>query len=197
MDECLRLIPVKVSIVEQDSLNKGLSIEEIDAAIDSLSSGKSPGIDGLPVEFYKKQKNWITVEILRLYEEEFAKGSLGKDINKGVIKLLPKTRDKILIKNWRPITLLNLSYKILAKALARRITPLVSRFISQTQTRFIQGRYILENLITSWEAMHWAKENGQEVAMILLDFEKAYDRIEWCFFIGMLKAFGFTKKYSD
>ena len=54
MDECLRLIPVKVSAIEQDSLNKGLSIEEIDAAIDSLSNGKSPGIDGLLAEFYKK-----------------------------------------------------------------------------------------------------------------------------------------------
>ena len=59
-----------------------------------------------------------------------------------------------------------------------RIAPLVSRFISQTQTGFIQGRYILENLIIGWEAMHWAKENGQEMAMILLDFEKAFDRIE-------------------
>ena len=97
----------------------------------------------------------------------------------------------------RPITLLNLSYKILAKALAGRIAPLVSRFISKTQTRFIQGRYVLENLITNWEAMHWAKENGQEVAMILLDFEKTYDRIEWCFVIGMLKAFGFPNKYCD
>ena len=76
----------------------------------------------------------------------FLKDLLEKNINKGVIKILPKTRDKTLVKNWRPITLLNLSYKILAKALARRIAPLVSRFISRTQTRFIQGIYILENL---------------------------------------------------
>ena len=99
MDECLRLIPVKVSAVEQDSLNKGLSIEEIVVAVDSLSNGKSPGIDCLPIEFYKKNKNWISVELLRVYEEAFAKRSLGKDINKGVIKLLPKIGDKTLVKN--------------------------------------------------------------------------------------------------
>ena len=154
MDECLRLILVKVSIVEQDSLNKGLLIEEIDATIDSLSNGKSLGIDGLSAKFYKENKNWISVELLRVYEEAFAKGSLGKYINKGVIKLLPKIGDKTLVKNWKLISLLNLSYKLLAKALSKRSAPLVSRFISKTQTRFIQGRYILENLITSWEAMH-------------------------------------------
>ena len=69
-------------------------IEEIDATIDSLSNGKSLGIDGLPAEFYKKNKNWISAELFRVYEEAFAKGSLGKNINKGVIKLLPKTGDK-------------------------------------------------------------------------------------------------------
>ena len=53
----------------------------------------------------------------------------------------------------------------------------------------------MENLITSWEAMNWAKEDGQEVAMILLDFEKASNRIAWGFVIGMLKAFGFLEVY--
>ena len=64
MDECLRLILVKVFAIEQDSLNKGLLIEEIDIAIDSLSNGKSLGIDGLPAKFYKKNKNWISTELL-------------------------------------------------------------------------------------------------------------------------------------
>ena len=86
---------------------------------------------------------------------------------------------------------LNLSYKLIAKFLARRIIDITKKIVFVTQTRFIKGRYILENIITSWEAMNWAKESSQEVAMILLDFEKAYDRVEWPFVLGMLKAFGF------
>ena len=127
---------------------------EIEAAIDSFPNGKSPGLDGFPAEFYKINKSWICLELLGVYEEAFKKGSLGGSINKGVIKLLPKVGDKSLVKNWRPITLLNLSYKILAKVLARRIALLLNKFVSQTQTGFIQGRSILENMITSWEAMN-------------------------------------------
>ena len=93
------------------------------------------------------------------------------------------------MKNWRPITILNISYKIIAKLLANRITKVLDSIILMTQTRFIKGRFILENLVTSWETMHWAKADNQNLAMILLDFEKAYDKIEWHFVIARLKQF--------
>ena len=95
------------------------------------------------------------------------------------------------VKNWRPITLLNISHKIIAKLLANRIAKVLDSIILVTQIGFIKGRFILENLVTNWEAMHWAKADNQNSAMILLDFEKAYDRIEWHFVISMLKQFGF------
>ena len=95
------------------------------------------------------------------------------------------------VKNWRLITLLKISYKVIAKLLANRIAKVLDSIISVTRTGFIKGRFILENLVTSWEAMHWAKANNQNSAMILLDFEKAYDKIEWHFVIAMLKQCGF------
>ena len=80
------------------------------------------------------------------------------------------------MKNWRSITFLNLSYKILAKLLAKRIAGMLNNIVSVSQTGFIKRRYILENLITSWEAMKWGEDSKQNVCMVLLDFEKAYDR---------------------
>ena len=154
MEDCFKLIPLKISKEEQINLSKNISVGEIEAAIDSFPNGKSPGLDGFSAEFYKINKSWIFSELLGVYEEAFKKGSLGGSINKGVIKLFPKVGDKSLVKNWRPITLLNISYKILAKMLARRIALLLNKFVSQTQTGFIQGRSILENMITSWEAMN-------------------------------------------
>lgn len=138
----------------------------------------------------------ITWNGLDLNSWIFIKMSLTKelqalDINRGIIKLLPKGDDKTQVKNWRPIALLNLSSKIVAKVLARRIVGLLNEFISPTQTGFMKGRFILENLITSWDAMHLAKSEGQNVVMLLLVFEKAYNRIEWPFVMGMLQAFGF------
>lgn len=68
---------------------------------------------------------------------------------------------------------------------------ILPKIISTTQTGFVKGRYILENLITCWESLHWAKESGQNGAMLLIDFEKAYDRIEWGYITQMLQSLGF------
>lgn len=132
-----------------------------------------------------------------MYNEAILKGSLGSSINKGTIKLIPKDGDKALIKNWRPITLLNVSYKIMAKMLAMRLEKILPRFICSTQTGFIKGRYILENLITSWETIDWAKVSRQDATMFLLDFKKAYDRVEWGFILLMLESFGFPREFCS
>jgi hypothetical protein len=123
-----------------------------------------------------------------MYKDAYECGSLGINVNRGVIKSLPK---RGFVKNWSPITFQNLSYKIIAKVIARRIADIIKNFVLVTQIGFIKGRYILENLITISEAMYWAKSKEKNVAMVLLDFEKAYDRVELSFIIGILKDFGF------
>lgn len=140
--------------------------------------------------------DWIVDDLFLVYKEALERRSLGKNINKGIIKLLPKEGDKTLIRNWRPITLLNVSYKILAKVLAKRFVNILPKFIN-TQTGFIKGIYILENLITSWEAMEWEKASDQEATMVLLEFEKAYDRVEWAFIRLMLEAFSFLETFCN
>lgn len=80
--------------------------------------------------------------------------------------------------------------------MARRLVNILPKFINNTQTGFIKGGYTLENLITNWEAMEWAKTSNQEVAMVLLDFEKAYDRIE-CAFVRLMEAFGFPDSFCN
>lgn len=132
---------------------------------------------------------------MEVYKEATGKGSLGVDINRGLIKLHLKEGDKALIKNWRPIILLNVSYKILAKMLSIRLENILPRLICNTHMGFIKGKCILENIITSWEAIEWANNSGQEVAMFLLDFEKACDRVEWKCIIMMLKAFSFLEVF--
>ena len=87
-----------------------------------MDNDKSPGMDGLPIEFYKDNLDWIGEELLLFYNDAFDNDSLGINVNRGVIKLLPKVGDRSLVQNQRPITLVNLSHKIIAKVLARRIT---------------------------------------------------------------------------
>ena len=90
---------------------------------------------------------------------------------------------------------MNVVYKILAKVLAIRIEKILPNIINSTHTGFVKGRYILENLITCWEAMNWAKASSQDCAMLLIDYEKAYDRIEWGFIMMMLEALGVPTHY--
>ena len=148
------IIPKKIKDEEAKVLDGGLSVEEIRVAISRIANDKAPGPDGLPIEFYKKNVDWIVPYLLSVYEEAFDRGSLGLELNVGVIKLIPKEGDRLLTNNWRPITLLNVVYKILAKVLAIKIEKILPNVINSTQTGFVKGRYILENFITCWEAMN-------------------------------------------
>lgn len=150
---CMDLIPRKFSRDQVKKLNVPISVQEMNDTILYMANGKSPRADGLRVEFYIKNIDWIAKDLLGVYEEAFEVGTLGKEINKGVIKIFPKSGDKYHVKNQRPVTLLNFSYKILAKLLAKRIVGMLNNIVFVYQTIFIKGRYILENLITSWEAM--------------------------------------------
>lgn len=194
-NRCNNIIPIRISENEALPLKTKISMIEIVDAIKALKDDKAPGPDGLPIEFYKTNIEWVTKDLYDIYTEAFDNDTLGESINMGIVKLIPKDGDKALIKKWRPITLLNVSYKILAKALASRLEKILPKFICSTQIVFIKGRYILENLVTSWESMEWAKTSNQDTTMFLVDFEKAYDRVEWDFILMMLRAFRFPSEF--
>lgn len=127
-------IPQKVNIENSRFLDRLLSIEELERVVFSMSPHKSPGIDGLSVEFYQAMWPHIKEDFHRVYLEAFQQGSLGPNINKGLVKLLPKGKNEDIVAGWRPITLLNTSYKIIAKALATRIRPIVKKIVRPEQT---------------------------------------------------------------
>lgn len=97
----------------------------------------------------------------------------GSDINRDVIKLLSK-EDTSQLRNWKPITLLDMFDKIYAKILTRRVEKVLPKITSPTQIGFLEGKHILDNLLTSWEGMNWAKMSKQNVSMALNIFEKAF-----------------------
>jgi hypothetical protein len=90
---------------------------------------------------------------------------------------------------------LNVSYKIIAKALALKIRHLLPLIVRPEQTGFIKSRYILDNIIAVWEGMEWARQSKQAALFLKIDFAKAYDRIEWPFILAMLQALGFGPQF--
>ena len=109
-----------------------------------------------------------------------------------MITLLPKKdRDIALIKNWRPITLLNQDYKLLSKCIATRICSKLPGLINSDQTGFVKGRYIGENILRLINIMDHVEEEEIPALLVNVDFEKAFDLLEITFVDQCLKKMNF------
>jgi len=122
-------------------------------------------------------------------------GPTLKFINKGMITLIPKFGDHSKLGNWQPITLLGSIYKTLAKILTRKIQVHLPFVIKPNQTSFVMGRSILDNNFLARESLEWAVKSGHDLFLLLLDFEKAFDKIEWGFFFPALSKLGISPKW--
>jgi hypothetical protein len=171
-------------------LIKELILKKVQDAISAMPKGKEPRCDGIPTEFFQEFINELSPTLLQAFSAMLRNGETSKLINKGLITLIPKSGDHAKLANWHPITLLGSLYKILAKTLARRLQVFLPSVIRPGQTGFVEGRSILDNTLAQ-EAQDWAKESNQDLVLLLLDFEKAFDRIEWNFLFKALEKLGF------
>ena len=111
---------------------------------------------------------------------------------RGIISLIPKKdKDKKFLKNWRPISLLNNKYKIITKALALRVKKVLPTIISPNQTGYLKGRCIGESIRIITDMMSFSKLKNIPGLAVFLDFEKAFNSIEWCYLQKCLEAFNF------
>ncbi len=112
-----------------------------------MQPGKSPGIDGLPVEFFKVFWSVLGEDLLEVLNDSFVKGLLPLSCRRAVLTLLPKKGDLTDIKCWRPVSVLCCDYKILAKALANRLAGVLEQVIQSDQAYCIPGRSIFDNIL--------------------------------------------------
>ena len=161
-------------------------------SLKNMQNGKSPGCDGFTVEFYKVFWKNIKSLLVESINSAFEKGELSFDQKRGIITLIPKKgKIRLLLKNWRPISLLNTDYKILTKSLAIRLHKVLPSIIDLDQTGFLKGRYIGENIRTISDVIEYTSLRNQPGIILLLDFEKAFDTVKWSFILESLKLFNF------
>lgn len=98
------------------------------------------------------------------------------------------------MKQSRPISLLNCSFKIFSKMMTIRLTKVVQRIVAPTQSTFIKDRYILESVVVAHELIHSIHNSGEQGVVLNLDYEKAYDKVSWSFLFEMLKTRNFDPK---
>jgi hypothetical protein len=119
-------------------------------------------------------------------------------VNKTIIVLIPKIKDASELKDFRPISLCNVIYKIISKCLANRLRPLLKDLISKTQSDFIPGRLIMDNALIAFECFHSIqkfKKAEDSFCAYKLDLSKAYDRVDWFFLEGVLRKLGFNDRW--
>ena len=124
-------------------------------------------------------------------EESRNKRGVLKAFNVTFLTLIPKEEGVESSDKFRPIALCNVIYKIISKVIANRLKPLLPKLIRPEQSRFVEGRQILDGVILVHEVLHSLKIMRQPGMMIKLDIAKAYDKLNWHFMEKMLEAYGF------
>jgi hypothetical protein len=120
-----------------------------------------------------------------------------KRLNYGVITLIPKTKEAERIQQYRPICLLNCLYKWFIKVLTMRMEPVAARIIHRTQSAFIGGRNIMNNILALHENLHETRKRGETGVILKLDFEKAYDKVCWDFLLRCLQVRVFNETWCN
>ncbi|WP_419612846.1 reverse transcriptase domain-containing protein, partial [Thiolapillus sp.] len=191
----------KLTEKQRNDLEGLISKEEVLSTLKRMKNGTSPGSDGFTVEFYKFFWNDLGSFLVRAINESFKKESLSSPQKEGIITLLPKgDKPRQFLKNWRPITLLNVSYKIASGCIANRIKRILPDIIHSDQTGFVSGRCISENTRLLYDVIHYTEKRNVSGLLLLIDFEKAFDSVSWSFIKKTLNFFKFgpdIKKWID
>lgn len=184
-----------LSKVDKDScleMDKVLTHLELEQALFSMKKGVSPGIDGLPVSFYKVFWSIMGKDLLEVLRESLEKGLLPLSCRRAIITLLPKKGNLQDISNWRPVSLLCTEYKILSKALAMRLKKVMAQVVHSDQSYCIPNRSIFDNITLVRDLLAVFGNLGTNAGLISLDQQKAFDRVEHPYLWYTLESLGFS-----
>ena len=195
MDEFLSTLP-QCDPEASESLGEDISEEEIEDSIDQMENHKSPGPDGFPKEFYATFCSQLSPILTEVYKAMYYVGSLSDSQKTSYITLLCKDENgKENPKNYRPISLLNVDYKILTKVLCNRLRPLLSELIHPDQTCAVPGRSITDSCYLIRDQIEFCNKRNSPGILLSVDQEKAFDRVNHYYLIKTLAAYGLGEKF--
>ena len=194
-------------------INKDVSFKEVNETIRKSPSGKAPGPDGIPNEFWKQEIKWrekekeknktqlekgtlgtrpcIIAMMTRMLQDVESFGPMDTRFMEARMGLLYKKKDRRDVQNYRLITLLNTDYKIYTKTIANRLREVAPKLIHKDQAGFMPKRSIHDQTKMVELMIKWCENTETKGMIICLDQEKAYDRIDLTYLWKTLEAYGF------
>jgi exonuclease III len=177
LDELLKKVKKKINEEQKAMCDKKIEKEEIEKTVKIMNKNKTPGIDGIPIEFYQKF-DFVVDWLYDVFSEIIEDRRMTESMRTALVKLIFKKQNKKKMENYRPISLLCVDYKILAKIITERMKQTMNAIVDVDQQGFIKGGDITGNLILVKEIIDYCNEEQKEGNMILMDFKKAYDRVD-------------------
>jgi hypothetical protein len=157
-------------------------------------------VDGFPARFY--QRNWgeIKEEVINAVKLFFVNGHIPEGVNDTAIVIIPKIDQPETLKDFRPISLCTVIYKVIAKCMVNRLRPILGDIVSINQSAFVPGRLITDNALVAFECLHFIEHNTNQennFCAYKLDLSKAYDRVDWDFLRKVMQRLGFSHRWVD
>ena len=182
----------KLSAFQSNSIEGLLTLSEITESLKNMKNNKTPGIDGFPADFFKFFWNRLKYFVLRSLNYSYTEGILPITLRQCIISCLPKgEKPRQYLKNWRPISLLCVVYKIASAAISNRLKRVLDKLIDNVQSGFLNNRYIGDSTRLIYDIMSYCENNKQDGMLMLIDFEKAFDSVSWSFLYQVLRVFNF------
>ena len=178
----LSAIHPKVTPAMNATLTANFKAEEVCNALQQVHPTKSPSPDGMSPIFYQKYWDVVGTNVIYCVLHTLNTGVMPFGLNETFIYLIPKVKSPQKITEFLRISLCNVSYKIISKVLDNRLKKILADVINESQSAFVAGRQITDNVLVVFETMHCinGKRKGKEALMALkFDMSKAYDRVEW------------------
>ena len=194
----LKNIPAIMNVEYAQKLDKNISQHEMYSALMKMKKDAAPGLDGLTVSFYIKFWDKVGGLVYRVAVTSFENGKLTPSQRRGVVQLIPKkARDLLEVRNWRPITLLNVDYKIISKLLALRLAEILPHLIGKDQKGFIRNCYIGDNIYELYSILSQVVQEQEDGILSQLDIEKAFNSVSLYYLQEVLSNFNFPASFMD
>ena len=196
-DASLCAINQRVSQDMNEKLLAEFKAEDVRHALKQMHPTKAPRPDSMSPIFCQQYWEIVSPEVIKCVLDMLNSGVIPYGINETYICLIPKVKSPQKITKYRPISLCNVIYKLISKVLANRLKSILAEVIDESQSAFVPGRLISDNVLVAFEMMHSIdhRRKEKEAIMVVLDISKAYDRVKWAYLEAMMGRMGFNERW--